>query len=258
MADEIVGSMYFSLKKMIADGSVPNGRFFWHNMYGAPTGYSGTNCNLMNEQPELGSAWKGRILMQIESEESKHPERKEQALQEDIKQLAIQLGFFAEKEYEIIAEVGMGICLPSNSRSYKVMIKIADFELTTTDPKEAKNGYNRWSERFNKTTMKTPYPTIEQMENIFVYLMDGKHAICYWKGKVSDFTDPNPAYRWLILKNDKAIGKVSEDHEAGMVQIKLSIHPKHLDGPIDFKTFDAWKKPAPRRLSSKKIRCFIF
>ena len=39
----------------------------------------------MNEQPELGSAWKGRILMQIESEESKHPERKEQALQEDIK-----------------------------------------------------------------------------------------------------------------------------------------------------------------------------
>lgn len=85
VADEIVGSMYFSLKKMIADGSVPNGRFFWHNMYGAPTGYSGTNCNLMNEQPELGSAWKGRILMQIESEESKHPERKEQALQEDIK-----------------------------------------------------------------------------------------------------------------------------------------------------------------------------
>ena len=38
--DEIVGSMYFSLKKLIAEGSVPGGKFFWHNMYGAPNGYS--------------------------------------------------------------------------------------------------------------------------------------------------------------------------------------------------------------------------
>jgi len=47
-----------------------------------------------------------------------------------------------------MAEVGMGICLPSNSSKYHIMIKIGDFELRTSDPKEAKNGYNRWSERF--------------------------------------------------------------------------------------------------------------
>jgi len=47
--------------------------------------------------------------------------------------------------------------------------------------------------------MKTPYPNIEQMENIFIYLMDGKYPICFWKGKVSEFLDPNPSYRWLIL-----------------------------------------------------------
>jgi len=63
VVDEIVGSMYFSLKKLIAEGSVPNGKFFWHNMYGAPIGYSGKVCDVMNAQPELGSAWKGRILM---------------------------------------------------------------------------------------------------------------------------------------------------------------------------------------------------
>lgn len=55
--------MYFSLKKLIAEGSVPNGKFFWQNMYGAPIGYSGKVCDVMNAQPELGSAWKGRILM---------------------------------------------------------------------------------------------------------------------------------------------------------------------------------------------------
>ena len=55
VVDEIVDSMYFSLKKLIAEGAEPNGKFFWHNMYGAPEGYSGKVCNLMNEQPELGS-----------------------------------------------------------------------------------------------------------------------------------------------------------------------------------------------------------
>ena len=102
----------------------------------------------MNEQPEMGSSWKGRILMQIEAEDSKHPERKEAVLDDTIKQQAISLGYFEDHEYEVIGEIGMGISLPSNSTKYKVMIKIGDFELITEAPKEAKHGYNRWSERF--------------------------------------------------------------------------------------------------------------
>jgi len=43
----------------------------------------------MNDNPEVGSAWKGRILMQIESVDSKHPERKEAVLEDTIKQQAI-------------------------------------------------------------------------------------------------------------------------------------------------------------------------
>jgi len=86
--------------------------------------------------------------MQIEAEEVKHPERKECVLEETIKQQAISLGLFEEKEYEIIAEIGTGISLPSNNTYYKVMIKIGEFELTTDWPKEYKQGYNRFSERF--------------------------------------------------------------------------------------------------------------
>lgn len=85
VVDEIVGSMYFSLKKLIRDGSVPGGLYFWHNLYGCPNGYTGSICDLMNEQPEVGSSWKGRILMQIEAEEAKHPERKVCQLDETIK-----------------------------------------------------------------------------------------------------------------------------------------------------------------------------
>ena len=96
------------------------------------------------------------------------------------------------------------------------------------------------------------------MDNIFIYLLDGSTPICFWKGIVADFTNSDPKYQWITFKNDKAIGKVSEDHEAGMLQIKLSINNKTENGSVDFKAFDAWKKPPPRRLGSKKIRCFIF
>ena len=44
----------------------------------------------------------------------------------------------------------MGIALPSNSTNYTVKIQIGDFEMQTEAPKEAKKGYNRWSERFQK------------------------------------------------------------------------------------------------------------
>ena len=40
--------------------------------------------------------------------------------------------------------------------------------------------------------------------------------------------------------------------------MKFSINAKDINGEVDFKQYDAWKKKPPRRLGSKKIRCFIF
>ena len=40
--------------------------------------------------------------------------------------------------------------------------------------------------------------------------------------------------------------------------MKLSINPKHLNGAVDFKSYESWKRPPPRRLANKKIRCFIY
>lgn len=61
------------------------------------------------------------------------------------------------------------------------------------------------------------------MDTIFVYLMDGKVPICFWKGKVSEFKELNPNYRWLGMKADKSLDKVENDYDAGLISIKLSI-----------------------------------
>lgn len=74
IADEIVGSLIFNLKDFINEKSGERtSRFFWKNVYGAPLGKSGENTNLMNNNPEIASTWKGRILMEVVSEKTEKP-----------------------------------------------------------------------------------------------------------------------------------------------------------------------------------------
>ena len=75
ISDEIVGSMNFSLKNIV-NNMGENGILVWKNLYGSPMGCSGQNTNLMNENPEMASFWKGRILMHISSYDVKNPEMK--------------------------------------------------------------------------------------------------------------------------------------------------------------------------------------
>ena len=99
----------------------------------------------MNEIPEVASTWKGRILMQIQSQKTEKPQLLCQSIPEEDKEAAAE--YYKEREYEVIAEVGQGIALPGNEK-YSVMIKIADIELKTEKAQIQETNYNRWSHRF--------------------------------------------------------------------------------------------------------------
>lgn len=226
------------------------------------------DAKIMNSNPEVGSTWKGRILMQIEAHDAKHPERDVRELEKTIKETAINLKCFKPRPYTIILEVGMGICLPpktsggllSSASPFKIRVKIGDaFDWTSGNPKEDKGTYSRWSERYNQQTIQTIYQSVEEMDKVFVYLMEGDSPICYWKGSVTEFTDPDPKFRWIHMKADKAVGTVKKDYEAGMIQFKMSITDETKNGgPIDYKTKNSWKGQPLKRLESRLIRCFIF
>ena len=57
----------------------------WTNLYGSPLGCSGANTNLMNDNPEMASTWKGRLLMHFSSFDTKHPEMKQIPLDPEFK-----------------------------------------------------------------------------------------------------------------------------------------------------------------------------
>jgi len=101
LSDEIVGSFSFNLKSMIKD---MNGLFFWKNIYGSPLNVSGDTKKAMNENPDIASTWKGRLLMQVVAVETENPILKVTDIPEDDLREAEK--YMVPKEYDIIAEVG--------------------------------------------------------------------------------------------------------------------------------------------------------
>lgn len=132
-------------------------------------------------------------------------------------------------------------------------------DLVTDKPLVDKKKYQWWRWR-QETEYKCPYSSVAEMGMIQLQLMDGETPISFWSGPASEFdfaNNSNPGFRWVILKADKAIGKITEDAKAGMVSIKLLI--------VDVARFGrqhdipAFITALPKRLGKVlKIKCFIF
>ena len=60
----------------------------------------------------MGSDWKGRVLLYIKCEDSSFPENKKEKIDQEIINLAKIQNCYYPNKYEIIAEIGQGICLP--------------------------------------------------------------------------------------------------------------------------------------------------
>jgi hypothetical protein len=129
-------------------------------------------------------------LMNISCESTEQPEFKISEIEEGIRSQSSN--FMNHLEYEIMAEISMGICLPTD-KEYNVMIKISDFEITTSKNQECKNNLIFWNFRTEKPIKFTcPYRDVDKMSDVFVYLLDKKTPVCYWKGSPKDFMKPNP------------------------------------------------------------------
>ena len=64
-------------------------------------------------------------------------------------------------------------------------------------------------------------------------------------------------WMWMPLSNNHAVDIIDEDHQAGMVQVKISL--RHFDEDnIPWKEFPAWSKRPPTRLHAFKVRTYIY
>ena len=62
--DEMAGTLQLKTKELIGDPDGTNGKLIWKNIYGSPLGSGNSKArDLMNNDPEYASEWKGRVLM---------------------------------------------------------------------------------------------------------------------------------------------------------------------------------------------------
>lgn len=77
LKDELIGCIHFEQKDLLPDANGKMGRlqnsWDWKQIYGAPMGVSGKATDRMNNNPELASLWKGRVLVHTSSEETEKP-----------------------------------------------------------------------------------------------------------------------------------------------------------------------------------------
>lgn len=149
-----------------------------------------------------------------------------------------------------------GICLPD--KKLKVKIKIADFEIITSSPKQYGNGFCYWNTTFDERIWTAPYHDLDDMADVCIYIMDGDNPICYYRCKATEFREPNADLKWVALINDKSVGQVSEAHQAGMLSFRLSINNQNKNGDIDWSYVPAWSYDLSDKPDKYPIRCYVY
>jgi len=238
IADELVGSIFLNVKDIIGD---KNNKFFWKNIYGAPLGTSGSHHKKMNENPECGSLWKGRILMQVCAEKCQKPLFKKQLMDEET--VESSKPYQVNRKFRIMCEIGQGIALPCDTK-YMAQVRVAEKEFTTGYPKyDSKTDFNKWNYRStdDETVYEAPYLDKHDIGSLFIYLigkstLGGEKCISFKRMPISDFFDLNPETpNWVQLEPDRAIGSIDDAHKAGFMSIKVAVHDETSDGPIKWK-----------------------
>ncbi len=169
------------------------------------------------------------------------------------------------RQFSVSCFVAGLLSLPIDDKEFWVTVRIADKEWSTGAPKVVKPKFNRFNAALtaNDSFITMPYLNIADIGTVYIYLnfkkkIKGDKRICFWKGNIMEFTNPNPGLRWIELEPDLAIGECKLHHKAGMVGIKLSIHDVTKDGPIDWMDYPTWCQKIPKRPPNIKVRVFCW
>ena len=210
VCDEIVGSIVLHAKNIMGP---KNGIFMWKNVYGAPVDFTNSTAKSMNENPEIASLWKGRILMQVLAEKTEKPVLRIQNIPKGDVEMASQ--HLVDRQYQMMVQTTAAIGLPQEDTKYEVVVRIADKEFSTGSPAMHKGSYNRynWRNKESDGIFKMPYINLDDLGSIFIYLKAkttwGDKYICFHRSSVKEWLEKDPkTIKWIQLKPDGAINQV--------------------------------------------------
>lgn len=134
------------------------------NLYGSQPDGDKENCDRMNQFSELGSMWKGRVLLSAVIYEYEKP--KLEILNLDPNIVSKYCAKTLNKEYIMIAEVLFGEGYPEKKEKYSIEMRWANQEINFL-PTSPTRGLWEWYDR-KSLTCSFPYFNIESVEFDFL------------------------------------------------------------------------------------------
>lgn len=222
--DEIVGSVHFN-KEEIKKKKEKNS-YFWLNLYGSQLSPdSQENALIMNSNPNLGSFWKGRVLIAIEIFEDPLPKLTDKPL--PLPETILQ-GYNRNSmiQWKLYIEIFYGLLFPEekdfSNGKFSLQIRWADQEINT-EVKSPENGVWEWYSRYN-ITCEFPYFNADELPDIFIYIRYKDKRICFIRKPASfflhKFTNEPQHY---FFAPDKSIMPNLKDDEAGILKFRCVV-----------------------------------
>lgn len=221
-SDDIIGSFEIDINNIL---SKKYEEFRYVNIYGAPLETTGEAADKMNENSEIGSLWKGKILLRAEAKKTEFPKTSCEKIPENSSVLQKAGALHSNNYWNLEIKLESAMFLPYEEENYLIKFCIQK-ETVVFGPVKSINGFCK----FNKTnylSISTLSPEVFDLGNLVVYLIKGskdteKNRICFQKLDI-DLFDKNNDYFVIKLLPDPVIGNVKMLSEAGLIKFKIKL-----------------------------------
>lgn len=233
--DDLVGSIEINVNDVINKNMYNELRYF--DIYGSPFNDDSKYCTLMNNNAEIGSAWKGRILMKITTSDSDNPSASIRKMDES--QITEAANISRSNLWSVYVKVYSAMYLPNKEDQYGIKIAMQDTNILC-NPKRAINGNIEWKQ-FKTIQCQTLTNSLDELPDIFVYLCNSKgEHICFQRIKASEF-HLNKDIMVIKLIPDPCYHKVDQLYKSGLVKLKICVTNKATDPPETRAILDGFK-----------------
>ena len=226
-ADDIVGSYEFTVND-IFNGVYNSPKFI--DIYGSPLNKHGGIYDQMNYNAEIGSRWKGRLLIKCEVTDVDSPIARVRDI-EDKNLIETINGLSRPFTWNVWVRVLNAFYLPEKDKEYEIKISFQDIaEKTVRAP--AINGCAEFDET-KKLQLASFANTANNLPDIFIYLVDPKNStdkqnICFQRIS-PQYCHLNNDILYIKLLPDPAIGKVNTMMKSGVLKCKINVFCTGVD-----------------------------
>lgn len=228
-SNDIVGSFELSVNDIMTNKYRD---YQYIHIYGAPINRIGKYTDKMNANPEIGSLWKGRILMKVDYQKTDNPRRSckpitNEAMLADVGRLGRpHQWFFDINLYD-------ALFLPKESEKFAIHVAIEEHLYKFPLRKAEKR--NIHYDLPTTLQLQTLTNNIKEVSDMFIYLANSSGDYICFQRIPTEVLLNNTDVLVVKLLPDPSIGKIEEFVYSGLVKIKINMRSKEVDFPLTSK-----------------------